>query len=285
MLSSATIRPIHPGDKTAINQLLDYKDRIHRHLDWRSPNDLWDETPFLVLEYDFTIQAALACPVDPVDVSWVRFFGAMPGMPVEETWHLMLQQAMAAFEKKPQTLVSVALQAWYLHLLYESGFKLNQMIVVLYLNTPAIVPAAGNDALIITPMKEEEMDEVVRIDNLAFQSIWRNSYKDLYSAYQNATYATVARLDGEMVGYQISSGSALNAHLARLAVLPELQGRQIGTTLTYDMIRFFNHKGVSYITVNTQNDNKASLRLYQKLGFRLTGEKFPVMTYEGNGLR
>jgi RimJ/RimL family protein N-acetyltransferase len=47
------------------------------------------------------------------------------------------------------------------------------------------------------------------------------------------------------------------------------------------MIRYFSRLGTGFITVNTQSDNLASLNVYKKLGFTLTGEKFPVMKYQG----
>jgi ribosomal protein S18 acetylase RimI-like enzyme len=31
-----------------------------------------------------------------------------------------------------------------------------------------------------------------------------------------------------------------------------------------------------HLTVNTQSDNSASLALYRKIGFRETGERYPV---------
>jgi len=41
-----------------------------------------------------------------------------------------------------------------------------------------------------------------------------------------------------------------------------------------------NDKGVTRLTVNTQSDNLASLALYEKMGFTVTGEKFPVYCYQ-----
>jgi ribosomal protein S18 acetylase RimI-like enzyme len=40
------------------------------------------------------------------------------------------------------------------------------------------------------------------------------------------------------------------------------------------------NSGGWHLTVNTQADNAASLALYHKLGFRRTGEQFPVYTLQ-----
>lgn len=279
MFPNTSLRQVQESDKRAIRILLDYKDRVHRHLDWRSPLDLLDESPFFVVEQDLTIQGALACPEDPSNVAWIRFFATIPGLQTQSMWRALFDASLKTFTNIPDSIVSVAVQPWYLNLLLDEGFSLYQTIVVLFLNTPAGYAARKPPDISISPMNETDLEEVITVDHAAFEPIWRNSMKDLFSAYQNSAYATIARLHSKIIGYQISSATPLNAHLARLAVLPDLQGKQIGTLLTYEMIRHYNDMGISYITVNTQGDNHASLNLYRKLGFTLSHERFPVLRY------
>jgi ribosomal protein S18 acetylase RimI-like enzyme len=79
-----------------------------------------------------------------------------------------------------------------------------------------------------------------------------------------------------VAGYQISTGTPIGGHLARLAVKPEFQGKGVGYALVYDLIRQLLRRGARVITVNTQKDNLASLTLYKRIGFVLTGEKYPI---------
>ena len=83
-----------------------------------------------------------------------------------------------------------------------------------------------------------------------------------------------------MIGYQLSTGTPIGAHLARLAVRPELQGRGLGAALVSDLIERIQNNGGTRVTVNTQADNMSSLALYHKLGFRRTGEQYPVYTFQ-----
>jgi ribosomal protein S18 acetylase RimI-like enzyme len=78
----------------------------------------------------------------------------------------------------------------------------------------------------------------------------------------------------------LSTGGSGRAHLARLAVLPEIQGRGIGRALVQDLFAQLVRNGVYRVSVNTQNDNATSLRLYQRLGFVRTGEQYPVYLYD-----
>jgi ribosomal protein S18 acetylase RimI-like enzyme len=59
-----------------------------------------------------------------------------------------------------------------------------------------------------------------------------------------------------------------------------VQSQGIGKILLYDLITRLRKRGISHLTVNTQGDNAASLALYQKVGFALTGEQFPVYVYQ-----
>jgi ribosomal protein S18 acetylase RimI-like enzyme len=65
-----------------------------------------------------------------------------------------------------------------------------------------------------------------------------------------------------------------------LAVDPKFQRRRIGHRLVQNVLtHFINSHGSWGVTLNTQDNNSASLALYQHVGFKLTGEKFPVYVY------
>jgi ribosomal protein S18 acetylase RimI-like enzyme len=110
----------------------------------------------------------------------------------------------------------------------------------------------------------------------AFGGVWQNTAACLEIAFLQSAAATIAEQDGEPVGYQISTGSQMGGHLARLAVLPEYHNQGVGYTLVDDLLSLFEKRGAHHVTVNTQHDNLASLALYRKAGFRLTGEEYPV---------
>jgi ribosomal protein S18 acetylase RimI-like enzyme len=117
------------------------------------------------------------------------------------------------------------------------------------------------------------------LDLAAFGLLWRISLDTLTNAYQQACEAAVVEVDGEMVGYQISTAGPMGGHLARLAVLPSYQGKGIGSALVHDVLEKFERRGTVRVTVNTQRDNHSSLRMYEKAGFRPTSEIYPVYQY------
>ena len=58
---------------------------------------------------------------------------------------------------------------------------------------------------------------------------------------------------------------------------PDHQGRGIGVRLMAEAIDFFKGEGARVITLNSQEDNQASQRLYRWFGFRLMGEEALVL--------
>jgi ribosomal protein S18 acetylase RimI-like enzyme len=129
-------------------------------------------------------------------------------------------------------------------------------------------------------MTADDLPEVEKTDAASFHPLWQNSLETLRRAFNQAIYATVAESETGIVGYQLTTGSGQRAHLARLAVHPAVQGRGAGRALLGDLFTYINYSGISRLSVNTQNDNRASLSLYQRMGFVRTGEQYPVFTFD-----
>ena len=106
-----------------------------------------------------------------------------------------------------------------------------------------------------------------------------HSFELIELAYEQAAYATIAAIDDEIVGYQISTATQYGAHLGRLAVDPQAQRRGIGFALLRHLQRQFKDTGPARISVNTHDTNQSSLGLYLKAGFSKTEEIYPVYQY------
>ena len=251
---------------------------VHRHLDWRAPLDWIGENPFLILEEDGEIVAALACPVTPPGVAWVRMFAVAADYSLEHAWDELWSQAFQQLKQDRQVMwvAALPLRPWFQSLLERSFFQETHRVVMLTWSRRSLPPFENQPGLSIRPMNWDDLPGVHKVDNLTFTPIWQNALACLELAYRQAAVATVAELEGQMVGYQISTATPMGGHLARLAVLPQYQEHGIGTALVVDMLSQFARRGIIKVTVNTQQNNLSSLMLYKKLGFSLTGEEYPV---------
>jgi ribosomal protein S18 acetylase RimI-like enzyme len=271
------VRPAVLTDQRQIANLIHFSSHVHRHLDWRNPLDWIGLPPFFVVESQGQVVAALGCSPDPPSVAWVRLFVNSGRIPVQESWQMLWERAHAELAHKGQFVAAViVLKEWLTELLLSNGFACRQSIVMLERDGGNPTEMALPPEISLRTMMPFDLPAVAEVDALAFELIWQNSLPVLKQAYTQAGWASVAETDGQVIGYQLSTRNSLGVHLARLAVRPDLQGKGLGYTLVADLIRQAGRSGISHLTVNTQSDNATSLALYQRMGFRETGERYPV---------
>jgi ribosomal-protein-alanine N-acetyltransferase len=282
----AQVRRAHAPDHRQISNLVNNESNTHRHLDWRPALEWLGDLNFWALENRGEIAAVLACPEDPNDVAWIRLFSYHAHLSGPEAWSALWDFARAdIFNTNPRAVVaSIVMKQWFQSLLLESGFKTRWNIVMLELRLDETFPVINIENVRIRPMRESDMDEVARIDREAFGVFWHNSEDSLQRARNQSVYATVAEDGNGLIGYQLSTGNPFGAHLARLGVRVEAQGRGVGSVLLWDLIHNSGVLGSGRLSVNTQEDNVASLNLYRKFGFVRTGESYPVLVHSPGGV-
>jgi ribosomal protein S18 acetylase RimI-like enzyme len=124
----------------------------------------------------------------------------------------------------------------------------------------------------------EDISVLVGIEELAFGPLWRHSVSGLTEALDHSLCFDVALIENKIVGFQYSvTGSHWDsAHLVRITVDPGVQQSGVGSALLTSAFDHYRHKGLQLVTLNTQVDNAASQRLYEKFGFRVIGNQIPM---------
>jgi ribosomal protein S18 acetylase RimI-like enzyme len=279
---SFLIRSASEIDRSALSELLDQECFIHKHLDWTSPLERIGEKPFLLAESAGEVIAALACPPNPSGIAWLKLFTCSGHAQPKKYWDVLWERAQSDLDPLAGFKVVVAMpyQDWFERILISSGFSILQEVILFEWASrqPSVIQIAG---VVIRPVDPNDLDEIVEIDQVAFEPVWVNSHTALDRAIRVADYSTVILVDQRVVGYQISTKAPNGGHLARLAILPGFQSRGLGRALVLDMQDYFFRSGSQKVTVNTQNDNQASIALYQKAGFWRTGKKYPVYQFLG----
>jgi len=251
---------------------------VHRHLGWRSPLDWLDHQPFLGAVRGRKLVGVLACPPNEDYITWLRLLAVAKNDDTRQVWELLWPAARRALRDEGDVSgVSVlAMHTWIRDLLESGGFQHTYDVVVMEWGAERAVYPEREGGVKIRPMGAGDIQAVYSVDRAAFDPLWRNSQQGLRVAHDVSRIATVAEKEGKIVGYQISTADSLGGHLARLAVQPGHQGQGVGTALVADVLRQFEKQGLVRVSVNTQEDNVASLRLYEKFGFELKEESFPV---------
>jgi ribosomal-protein-alanine N-acetyltransferase len=275
------IRTATTRDANKLANLIHFEVYVHRHLDWRQPLDWIGKNPFLVLEKNGEIIAALVCPPDPPSVSWVRLFAMTSSQERMPIWELLWNEAINQLRDNAgvKWLAAMPLHSWMQSLLIHSGFINKYNVLMLSWENRGISVEKLNSPANIRPMRHDDITAIRKIDKLAFEPVWQNSIDILTLAYQQSSVSTVIKINQEIVGYQISTSTAIGAHLARLAIHPDFQGAGLGYTLLRDLLNRFADNRVNRVTVNTQKDNIHAMSLYSKAGFSPTGEEYPFYQF------
>ena len=275
------IREADEKDRGQIAKLLQNESFTHRHLSWIPPLDWLGNQPYLVLEQNLRIIAALACPPDEDGGTWLRLFAVSPGLSIHRAWRALWPPALSWLQDKfaVKRVNALVVQDQMLNLLTNSGFQEGYRVVVLVWELAQARWPEQKEKVQIRGMLRDDFLRIYEIDQVSFEPIWCNSMSHIEIAYQEAFSASVATLNNRLVGYQISTINPQGGHLARLAVDPEYQKLGAGTALVEDLLDRFQRQGIVQITVNTQARNQASLELYKKFGFTLLDEFYPVLQY------
>lgn len=243
------------------------------------PVDWLGHQPYWLARADGMLCAALACPVDPEPVAWLRLLACGDAVSPETAWQTLWLHARQDLESRMRTVVAaIATEQWLTPILISAGFRSVEEIVLLQWNgfTDAahdLPPGAR-----IRPMQIEDLGEITDIDRDAFDPLWHNSLETNTFALSQGCHATVIEDSGGILGFQISSASSYTTHLARLAVRRSAQGRGLAGALVRHLFAHAVRTASGVVTVNTQSGNGPSLALYSRLGFRRTGERYPVYT-------
>jgi hypothetical protein len=106
--------------------------QVHRHLDWRNALEWISFPPFLVLESQGQVIAALGCPPDPPNVAWMRLFVNSGKVSIQESWQILWGSVRADLTPRGKFgVAAIVLQEWFQDLLISSGFTSHQSIVML----------------------------------------------------------------------------------------------------------------------------------------------------------
>ena len=275
------IRTVMPSDRSRLANLIHFGAYIHQHLDWKPPLDWIGSKPYLLVEREGDLFATLACPPDLPEITWIRLFAVSSLVNVGLAWKLLWEVANKELSQMGRTLVAaISLQSWFNDLLEESEFEHSDNVIVLMWEKTIPILKPTPTSITIRPMMPEDLKIIEDIDHDAFNTIWKNSLESLELAFLQSSLASVAENGNEIVGFQYSTSSAMGGHLARLAVKKSMQGKGVGYLLLHQVLSQFSKQGVRHVTVNTQEKNVASLSLYSKAGFSITGESYRVYQHK-----
>jgi ribosomal protein S18 acetylase RimI-like enzyme len=88
--------------------------------------------------------------------------------------------------------------------------------------------------------------------------------------------ASVIELEGAAVGGLLLDRTPVGVDIVELQILPEYQGKGIGTSVVRRVIKDAAHEGFP-VTLSVVSANGRAKRLYERLGFQVTASEKPFI--------
>lgn len=119
----------------------------------------------------------------------------------------------------------------------------------------------------IRPMRVEDIDAVLAIEEQAFPTPWsrRAFYTEITE--NNLAHYVVVELDGIVVAYSGMWVILDEAHMTNIAVHPLYRRMGIGSLLLQEMLNRARNLGASRMTLEVRVSNAPAQRLYERFGF------------------
>ncbi len=292
--NSDGIRVATKSDAGAILRLLHTAVYSHLHVDWHLPGDWIGSPGFVVVPEpekpakgnnltaklfpDYSdLVACLAATADPRPAAWVRVAALADEKTAELMLTKMLAQVVPVLAQQGVTqLAWLAVEEWPRAILPKLGFSQSSHIETYVKEDRQLPEIMSVPGLIIRQVFSTDYEALAKLEEASFAPIWRQSAQALAVARPQSLSFDVALLDDEIVGYQLSAKAEAGAHLVRLTVHPEKHGLGIGSALLKHAFAYYYKRGLYSVSLNTQVENSASQKLYQKFGFQPSRQLLPI---------
>ncbi|MGE5211417.1 MAG: GNAT family N-acetyltransferase [Acidobacteriota bacterium] len=118
-------------------------------------------------------------------------------------------------------------------------------------------------------LRPSMLAEASTIDRRAFASPWANDVPALADIMTATPYhrSRSIHVAGRMVAFSISGRADRTGYVQRLAVDPSARRQGLASLLLDDARRWMQRRHVTRVMVNTAEDNRAALALYESFGF------------------
>jgi ribosomal protein S18 acetylase RimI-like enzyme len=277
-MNAITVTPYKRQYLSTVRDLIFHSHWVHNHLDWHE-YDQWleahSDAPMRLAWQRGRLVAMMAAAPPLNNSTWIRLAVIQNSLEHRTMLNLLWNDLLPELRGLGVTVAAVlGVRDWVLAYLPEMGFHYVEDIITLARSGKQI-PPPRETRLSIRSAEWNDLEAMTIIDHAAFNPPWQLAGDELRQAHRISASCTVAFLDNVMVGYQLSTLYFDGAHLARLAVLPDMQGTGIGGALLGDVLERFFRRGVYHMTVNTQASNTRSQHLYTAYGFHRNGYDLP----------
>jgi ribosomal-protein-alanine N-acetyltransferase len=118
----------------------------------------------------------------------------------------------------------------------------------------------------IRPMRPDDLDTVVELEQQIFVDAWSRSSFEVEIANNRYSFPLVMEWKGVIVGYAVIWHFLNELHIANFAIHPSYRRKGLGRQLMEHILQRFPDAEFAFLEV--RRSNTAAIRLYESFGFR-----------------
>lgn len=284
-MSQASTRPSGPEDHGAVARLLSGARRHFLAVTSAELPALLAQEPGAALVAGGAVWAAAVAERAGGGTAWLRALALADGLPPDAGLDALLaayhDRLRAAGVQRAYYAGSDLGDAWVRAALAARGYQRLTEVVV-YEKIRLDAPTAGDATLAVRRATPADAETVLALDAAAFDDLWHKDRRAIEPALAGAAPCFLIAERGAPLGYAFATShyEGRLVHLVRIAVLPEARGAGAGARLLAEVVAYAREARADVLTLNTQADNAPARRLYERFGFRRTGERQTVLTLD-----
>ncbi|MCB0204898.1 MAG: GNAT family N-acetyltransferase [Anaerolineae bacterium] len=215
---------------------------------------------------------------------WAYLRGAaiVNGWRIDDALATVLEPLQERLSQRGAThLAAYGTALWLVPALQRAGFRQFEWIAMLERHPRPLALKAVADVR-VRPVTAHDLGQLGALDKAAFAPPFQLESGELIELLVTSGHFAVAEVDGidGLAGYVAADVTGDEGHIMRLAAHPALHGRGIGRMLLNDALAYCQKSDARLVSINTQDSNQASLRLYEGFGFRRVGRRVPLLVRE-----
>lgn len=273
-----TVRAIGPADVSNLLRLIDTAWRIHLRI---SPDELrskLSQAAGFLAEDRGGLRGFMIVEPRQTQVAAIVAAGLRDTWSVKPYLDVLLPEIeRSMLNQRLRSLIYIGDTPWLVDELQRRDFEIREWIVAFERLGVRLPPEPILTPAFIRTAHYSDLPALSALDTLAFDYIWHKTMSNFREALARAVSFVVAIADEQIVAYEWCELYGQHAHLTRLAVHPDYQGRGVGGQLLYQAIMDTLLQGANLITLNTQEHNHRAQALYQRFGFVRTPERMPIL--------
>lgn len=137
-----------------------------------------------------------------------------------------------------------------------------------YMQRELLSPILENHSLVVRPASLEDIDLLSSIDEVCFPNHQSNLLERFQNLFEERNYSILIAYENQHpIGKAHIRWQAEGASLSDIAILPEKQGKGLGSALIAYCINLALSEGKPQLNLDVETHNLKALNLYTRLGF------------------